>query len=321
LFAIRHPLRRILVAVLAGSLALAGTLAVAAAGAPGAAASADSLSRVIVVGAAGKKPTLKFPKPFALQTSDHRVITTGTGEVVPQGAKITMDYVVVDGRTGKQLASTYSTTPVAAVLTATQTAGALVNSLVGANVGSRVLVGVSPSDGLTKGTSVKGVKKGDSLLFLIDVKSVRHPLARATGTGVEPPPGLPTVTLDPATGKPTITLPGTNPPSTMVVQALIAGNGPIVKKGQTVTVQYTGVIWGSGKQFDSSWDRGMPVDFPIGVGQVIPGWDAAIPGQTVGSQLLMIVPPADGYGSAGNSQAGITGTDTLVFVVDILDAY
>jgi peptidylprolyl isomerase len=68
-------------------------------------------------------------------------------------------------------------------------------------------------------------------------------------------------------------------------------------------------------------DSGTPADFPIGTGNVIPGWDSALVGQTVGSQVLLVVPPDQGYGSKGNAQAGIAGTDTLVFVVDILDAY
>jgi peptidylprolyl isomerase len=85
-------------------------------------------------------------------------------------------------------------------------------------------------------------------------------------------------------------------------------------------VHYTGVIWDSGKTFDSSWDRGAPVDFAIGQGQVIAGWDAGLVGQTVGSQVLLVIPPDQGYGERGQPDAGISGTDTLVFVVDILDA-
>jgi peptidylprolyl isomerase len=81
------------------------------------------------------------------------------------------------------------------------------------------------------------------------------------------------------------------------------------------------VIWGTGKQFESSWDRKVPIEAPIGTGQVLPGWDTGLVGQTVGSQVLLVLPPDQGYGTSGNSQAGITGTDTLVFVIDILDAY
>ena len=84
-------------------------------------------------------------------------------------------------------------------------------------------------------------------------------------------------------------------------------------------MQYTGIIWATGAQFDSSWG-GDPIDFPIGTGQVIPGFDEGLIGQTVGSRVVLVIPPDKGYGTAGNSQAGISGTDTLVFVVDILAA-
>ena len=122
-------------------------------------------------------------------------------------------------------------------------------------------------------------------------------------------------------GKPTITVPsGAAAPTQLVVQPLIKGDGPVVKSGQTVSVQYTGVIWDTGKQFDSSWDRGSPFETAIGTQSVIAGWDEGIVGQTVGSQVLLVVPPDKGYGAAGQSSAGIKGTDTLVFVVDILAA-
>jgi peptidylprolyl isomerase len=301
------------------ALALAGTVEVAA---PSVGAAADPLTQVKVTGKVGKKPTITFAKPFSASSTTHRVVAAGTGAAVAQGNKITMNYLIVDGRTGKQIASTYGGSPVGAILDATDTATPLVDSLVGANVGSRVLVAVSPKDGLANtSTSIPGVKKTDSLLFLIDLESIRTVLPRATGTPVTPPPGLPTVTLDPATGKPSIAVPGTPAPTSLVVQPLITGTGPTVAKGQTLTVHYTGVVWASGKQFDSSWDRGTPADFQIGTGKVIKGWDDAIVGKTVGSQLLLVVPPSEGYGTSGNSSAGISGTDTLVFVVDILDAY
>ena len=106
----------------------------------------------------------------------------------------------------------------------------------------------------------------------------------------------------------------------LVTQALIKGAGPAVTAGQTITVQYTSVKW-DGKQFDSSWDRGQPIDTPIGTGSVIAGWDEGLVGQTVGSQVLLVVPPDKGYGTSGSSDGKVKGTDTLVFVVDILDAY
>ena len=82
--------------------------------------------------------------------------------------------------------------------------------------------------------------------------------------------------------------------------------------------QYVGVIAASGKEFDSSWSRSQPASFQIGAGAVIPGWDEGLVGQTEGSRVLMVIPPAKGYGAAGNAGAGISGTDTLIFVVDVL---
>ena len=120
-----------------------------------------------------------------------------------------------------------------------------------------------------------------------------------------------------------MTIPKNSPPKTLAVRTLIKGSGPKVSKGQLIVVQYVGVIWASKKVFDSSWARGAPFAFTIGASpsQVIPGWDKGLVGQNIGSRVLLVIPPADGYGKTGNSQAGIKGTDTLVFVVDILGAY
>ena len=307
------------------SAALILVLASAAAGVAGLASSATAaaapLASVTVAGGPGAKPTVKFAKPFAVKTTANKVVTAGTGAALTSGQTITFDYVLVDGRTGAQLETSYGGTPGSLVLDQAKTATQLVKSLTGQTIGSRVLVAIAPKDGLTKRLKSSKVKKNDTLLFVIDVKGVRTPLSRATGAAVPPVDGLPTVTLA-ADGKPTITIPpGVTAPTQLVSQVLIKGTGPVVTAGQTISVHYTGVIWGTGKQFDSSWDRGQPLDVVIGKGNVVAGWDEGLVGQTVGSQVLLVIPPDKGYGSAGQSSAGISGTDTLVFVVDILDAY
>ncbi|MFP7695772.1 FKBP-type peptidyl-prolyl cis-trans isomerase [Trueperella sp. LYQ143] len=106
------------------------------------------------------------------------------------------------------------------------------------------------------------------------------------------------------------------PPRGLRVQVLIEGDGPVVRAGDEIEVDYHGQIW-NGEIFDSSYYRDTPSIFPIGVGMVIEGWDEAIVGKQVGSRLLISVPPFKGYGKAGNPRAGITGEDILVFVVDI----
>lgn len=94
------------------------------------------------------------------------------------------------------------------------------------------------------------------------------------------------------------------------------GDGAEVADGDTVTVQYQGVNWRTGKVFDQSWTRGAPSQFATN--QVIKGFTKALVGQKVGSQVIAVIPPDMGYGAAGSESAGIKGTDTLVFVVDIL---
>jgi len=305
--------RRVCVLLLFGMSVIVATAAPAA-------SAPDRLADVDVAGAAGEKPTLEFAKPFVTKKSANLEISAGSGDALTKGAKVTFNFSVVNGRTGKELESTFGDKPATLVLDRKRAVPALVKGLVGTAVGGRVLVAVSPKEGLTTQLQQSGVKKSDTLLFVVDVTGVRTPLTRAAGEPVPPVDGLPTVKLA-DDGQPTITSPQSVAPTELVAQTLVKGTGPAVTVGQTITVHYTGVIWDGGKEFDSSWKRGEPVDFPIGVKQVIPGWDEGLVGQTVGSQVLLVVPPEKGYGPSGSPDAGITGTDTLVFVVDILDAF
>ena len=119
---------------------------------------------------------------------------------------------------------------------------------------------------------------------------------------------------------PKITFPNSGPPSVLTTQVLKRGHGPVVEKGQLLVANYLGQIW-RGKVFDSSFSRHVASGFPIGLNHVIPGWDKTLVGVHAGSRLLLVVPPADGYGPKGQPSAGISGTDTLVFVVDVLGSY
>ncbi len=120
---------------------------------------------------------------------------------------------------------------------------------------------------------------------------------------------------------PKITIPEEDPADALVTKTLVTGSGPVVKVGDLLIVNYLGETWDDGNVFDSSFGRPTPTSFAIGVGKVIPGWDAALVGQTVGSRVVMAIPPSLGYGEAGQPDAKISGDDTLVFVVDILRAY
>jgi peptidylprolyl isomerase len=133
-------------------------------------------------------------------------------------------------------------------------------------------------------------------------------------------PSLPTVTGGYG-DKPTITFPKVAAPKQLEKKLLTTGTGPAVAKGDLLVADYYGQVWGGKTAFDNSYDRGQPVGFTIGTGKVIQGWDDTLVGVTAGSRVLISLPPTEGYGSAGNTQAGIKGTDTLVFVVDIVSSY
>jgi len=116
--------------------------------------------------------------------------------------------------------------------------------------------------------------------------------------------------------KPSIPKPTGAPPSTLVSKDIVLGSGPAVKAGQTASVQYVGASWSTGKEFDASWDRGQAFPFPIGAGQVIPGWDQGVAGMKVGGRRELVIPPDLGYGEAGSPPV-IAPNETLVFVVDL----
>lgn len=104
-------------------------------------------------------------------------------------------------------------------------------------------------------------------------------------------------------------------------EVLEEGDGPKVAKGELLVADYLGQNYRSKKVFDNSYDRNVPASFPIGAGQVIKGWDKTLVGVPAGSRVLMVVPPEQGYGEQGNAQAGIKGTDSLIFVVDVIASY
>jgi len=103
-----------------------------------------------------------------------------------------------------------------------------------------------------------------------------------------------------------------------VVEDLIEGTGPAAESGQEVSVQYVGVDYKTGKEFDASWDRGQPFTFQLGAGMVIPGWDQGIEGMKVGGRRQLTIPPELAYGPQGQPPV-IAPNATLVFVVDLIE--
>jgi peptidylprolyl isomerase len=121
----------------------------------------------------------------------------------------------------------------------------------------------------------------------------------------------------PAGVKPTISLANDSPPTSLVIRDIAVGFGAEAVANKGAVVQYVGISWTTKRQFDASWDRGQPLPFALGVGQVIAGWDQGVAGMKVGGRRLLIIPPDLGYGASGQPPA-IAPNDTLVFVVDLV---
>jgi len=117
--------------------------------------------------------------------------------------------------------------------------------------------------------------------------------------------------------KPEIDFPGTDTPQDLVIEDIIVGDGAEAKAGDTVSTHYVGVAWSTGEEFDASWNRGAPLDFRVGVGQVIQGWDQGLLGMKVGGRRRLEIPADMAYGDRGAGSAIAPG-ESLIFVVDLL---
>jgi peptidylprolyl isomerase len=281
-------------------LAVAMSVVVAAGALTACTPEEEETGDVVVSGEPGSAPTLEYETPLTVESPTVEVIWEGNGPRVEDGEPVLVDYYAEAAADGSLVGETYSSEPKPYILSAEALGVDIYEALSGRTVGSRILHLVPPDGGA-----------GTATVAVFDILPTR-----ATGEPVEPREGLPTVELA-ENGAPSVTVPESEPPTDLVVQPLLRGTGPQVQPGQVITVQYTGVTWSDGSVFDSSWAPGkLPAPFPIGVGSVLPGWDEGLVEQTVGSQVLLVVPPRLAYGGTDTDLAD----ETLVFVVDILAA-
>jgi peptidylprolyl isomerase len=316
-------LRRFPARTIAVGAALAAVLAVAACGGSSG-AKPSALDSVKVSGGSNTTaPTVTLTtKPLSVKETTTKVVKDGNGVKVTNDEIVSLRYVLLNGKDSSVLDTNYGKQVLGLNLGANDLLPGLKKGLENQRVGSRILVAMPPKDAFgTQGNADIKVGANDTIVFLMDLLSTQKPLKTAEGTAVKPVAGLPTVTMNEGKAA-TISIPkGAKPPTKTVGQLLIQGNGAKVQAGQTIRVTYTGALWKNGQNFDSSANSPQGYfETVIGQKQVIKAWDDQLVGKPVGSRVLLVVPPADGYGAAG-SPPKISGTDTLVFVVDILAAY
>jgi peptidylprolyl isomerase len=284
----------------------------------------NSNASVKVSGTFDKTPSVTIPKATA---STNLVVATpikGTGAALASGSTALANIAVYkwSGKTHSLVDSTFGAGP--QMIPAQMGLPGLTTALKDAKIGSRIVAVLPPKYGYgTSGQSQLQITGKDTLVWVIDLLQQYTSTQAATGSQVSNGGGgLPTVAAT-AGQAPVVTVPKATAPTKLSVTTLIKGTGPALVKGDTAVTQYVGVNWRTGKAFGSSWPTaqgaGGLLSFQVGGTQVLTGLSNGLVGVPVGSRVMLVIPPALGYGPAGGqASAGITKTDTLVFVVDVL---
>ena len=270
------------------------------------------LAGITATGDPGKKPTVSMPKGMTVENNAYAVLQKGDGDVIEEGDRVCYRGIAYNAKDATEIDDTWGNERPDCSISLTKEnikQSPFYSVIEGQKLNATVAFG--SNDG-----------SGTSYVLVYTFVSKSKDLERAEGDEVtDLPAGLPKVTRA-KDGKPSIDIPkGYKPGDKLVAQPLIKGKGAEVTDQQTVVVKYTGWLT-DGTQFDSSWDRGSTLEadtYAGGAHQVITGWQQGMVGQTVGSQVLLVIPPDLGYGD--QKQGDIPADSTLIFVVDILAAY
>lgn len=295
-------------------VSLTGCSAQAAAGCDIAASPGAATKLVKVSGDFGSQPQVDVPSPIYTAKTERQITIEGDGDQISAGGTASINLVLINGRTGDVIQQSDFTAPASTLVAMSSTLPGLTKALTCATVGSRVTAVMSAKDAFgDEGNASAGIKKDDSIVLVADVQGAF--LAAANGAERPIPSGFPSVVVAP-NGQPGVTIPSTGAPKTTKHTLSKVGDGATVKSGDQVIVNYTGVLWDDKSVFDSSWEKGTPLVFAADGGQMIKAFNDAVVGSTVGSQIILVVTPADGYGDQGSQT--VPAGSTLVFVIDVL---
>lgn len=271
---------------------------------------------VTVDGAFGSAPTVDVYSPLHASETVFEDVVVGEGTTITtEDQLVLLEVTLLGGETGETIVQSPATGDLAQVRPLSEWSAQVPGfgeALECATEGSRVAVALAP-DGLTPEIATGlGLAQDESAVAVIDVRKVYLPRADGEDQFVEGH-GMPTV-VRAENGQPGIIVPDATPPDEVAIEVLKKGDGEAVTGDAPVRVHYTGVTWDERTVFDSSWENGAPVSLTLD--GVVPGFAEALEGQEVGSQILVVIPPEDGYGD--QAQGNIPAGSTLVFVIDIL---
>jgi peptidylprolyl isomerase len=279
----------------------------------------------------GKEPKVIMPEGTPPEILANRDVIEGIGHQAAAGSKVTIQYVAADYKTGRKLgkSSWEQGRPLTFTIGKGEVMEGLEQGVEGMEVGDRREMVIPPD--LNTGPGVPaGIPPNTRVIIVAD-------MLRVQGGGEEEKPAKEEPSEEKSSQeksgkksggaalskaeaskikKPKVTVPSGPPPKQLVEKDLKTGKGPTAEAGDEVTVQYVGVDYKTGKEFDSSWSRSEPFTFTLGAGEVIKGWDQGIEGMKLGGRRELIIPPELAYGS--QAVGSIKPNSTLVFVVDLL---
>ncbi|MFE9441554.1 FKBP-type peptidyl-prolyl cis-trans isomerase [Streptomyces sp. NPDC006602] len=267
----------------------------------------------------GEKPTVAKGSGVPSKDLAVKTITPGNGTTVAENDYIQANYLGQIWDTAKVFDNSYDRkTPLLIQLATSSIIDGWRYALTGKKTGSRVEFSVPPTWGYGKeGYAEGGIKGTDTLVFVVDLMETFNAKSSAKGTNVaQDNVDVPKVGTNTDGKAPSIEVPKSDAPKKLVANYVIEGDGEVVAAENTVLVQYKGVLWDSGKEFDSTYGRKALTSFSLQ--QVVKGWSQGLTGKKVGSRVLVVVPPDLGYGDSPPAGSEIKKDSTLVFSVDIL---
>ena len=279
----------------------------------------DSIDGLTVTGDFGAEPKVEVDG-LDVSEAETGTIIQGDGAEVAEDDAVRFRFYAADGTNGQVVASNYSDPEPSKLELGTP--GPFNEYIVGTNIGDRVAVALPVKDLVGEDQAPPpGLKRKDDLVLVFDViEEVAPPLDGPEGEPVDPPADAPAVVEEDGavTGFDFADAPA-KPPKELQVITLVEGEGEEVAEGDQLTVDYFGAVWGEEQPFDDSYSRGEPTEFALAKGQLIDGWVEGLQGVPVGSRVMLVIPPAQGYGKQG-SPPDIPANATLVFVIDVLGA-
>jgi peptidylprolyl isomerase len=277
----------------------------------------ERLDAVQIAGEVGEEPEVTWSSQMTAGKIESETLVTGEGPALEDGDQVLAHLYIGNGYSESKAFSTHDKDATAELVTVDDQLPPFLAAVKGATIGSRIAVTSSAEEAFgATGNATLGIGNKDSVLVVVDLVSGIDD--GPTGTRPPAPAWVPPLEFKKGVVS-GFDFEGVPEPTADLRKAvLFEGDGAVVEKGNAIVVRYLGQVYGGKKPFDENFSTGTPTSFAIGTGAVIKGWDQALVGATVGTRMVIAVPPELGYGEEGKPDAGIKRTDTLYFVVDVL---